>query len=170
MADAPEPQGTPAQAQQVEQEPADEAGVGPPFGPAFFLGQLRAFILDRCPAPEAGLPLVEIHLFDGETLDLCHVVGVASPWVALAVNERVRGSPAPRMRTEIVPYACIVRVTVRTALAETSRVGFDVAHVPPRVEGTRGQEVTPKTALRAAGQSRDASPDVERGAGGHGRR
>ncbi|MEK6606693.1 MAG: hypothetical protein AABZ30_03440 [Myxococcota bacterium] len=56
-----------------------------PFGPLFFLTQLRGFVRDRCPDPAEGLPVVEVHLPSGEGLDVCHVLGVTPLWVALAV-------------------------------------------------------------------------------------
>ncbi len=74
-----------------------------PFGPAFFAGQLRGLVRERCPDPREGLPSVQLHLGSGERLDLCHVIGFAPAWVALAVWES--GSDA--MRTELVPYESI---------------------------------------------------------------
>ena len=101
-----------------------------PFGPEFFLQQLRAFVLDRCPDSDSGLPQVELHLGDDATLDICHIIGVAPSWVVLAVKDRSRAPVAPQMRTEIVPYACILRVTISSGLADGARVGFDTRHVP----------------------------------------
>ena len=99
-----------------------------PFGPGFFLGQLRAFARDRCPDPSEGLPRVELHLATGEALDLCHVMGLAPCFVALAVRD---GSGSePQMRTEIVPYSFITRVTIRPLRGAGGHVGFDLHHDP----------------------------------------
>ncbi len=132
----------------------EELLQGAPFGAAFFLTRLRAFVRERCPDPAEGLPVVELHLADGEVLDLCHVIGVAQGWVALAVNEIERPAAAPRMRTEIVPYECIVRVTVRSARVEAAHVGFDPTRVPPVLAAAQGQESTPESALAHAGGGR----------------
>lgn len=117
--------------------------AGAPFGPAFFLTQLRAFARERCPAPEEGLPAVELHLVSGETLDLCHVVGLAVPFVVLAIRE-----DKAVMRTELVPYGLIARITLRTAPTKGPHVGFDVTHEPALLPGAWA--TTPEDALRSA--------------------
>jgi hypothetical protein len=125
-----------------------------PFGPGFFLGQLRAFARDRCPDPAEGLPAVQIHLASGEVLDLCHVVGLGPAFVALAIVEG-EGEPR-RMRTELVPYQLVARVSVRPPGGRV-HVGFDVDHAP-RVLEAHGL-LTPEAALfRAAGDSEEARP------------
>ena len=103
----------------------NEVDLHCPFGPLFFLHQLRGLVRDRCPDPEERMPVVELRLTDGEVLDICHVMGVAPTWVALAVNEldHVHGDPA--MRTELVPYAIISRVTVRAGRHGTGHLGFE---------------------------------------------
>lgn len=138
---------------------------GLPFDAGFFLTHLRGFVLDRCPSRDMDLPRVEIHLADGTVLDLCHVIAVTQSWVALAVNEEAGGQEQPRMRTELVPYASILRVTVRTTPAGTAHVGFDTRHAPVVLDVARRRAATPEAALRAA-----AGPQVEpRGPGAAGR-
>lgn len=112
-----------------------------PFGPAFFAGHLGALVRERCPDPREGLPSVQVHLHDGERLDLCHVIGFAPLWVALAVWEH--GSHA--MRTELVSYEFIARVTIGAPGAQRPGIGFDQAHAPMAVS------MTPEQALQAAG-------------------
>lgn len=134
--------------------PALAAALDGPFGPGFFLGQLRAFARDQCPDPAEGLPAVQLHLAGGEVLDLCHVVGLGPAFVALAVLE-AEGEPG-RMRTELVPYQLVVRVTVRPP-GGRGHVGFDVGHAP-RVLTARGP-LTPEAALcLAAGDSEPGAP------------
>lgn len=144
---------SPAERPAAAVPPAEEVLVhaedAPPFGAAFFLEQLRGLIRDRCPSPAEGLPGVELHLVDGETLDLCHVIGVASSWVVLAVNERDRASSEPRMRTELVPFATIIRVTIRTSRDETHPIGFDATHRALVIERAAGRVTTSEAALRA---------------------
>ncbi len=130
-------------------EPEPVAG-GPPFDAGFFLGQLAGFVRDRCPPPEAGLPKVELHLADGEVFDLCHVIGVAPSWAALAVIEPGDRHGERRMRTELVPYASILRVTVRSAAPGATHVGFDTRHAPRVLAPEAEQALTPEGALRVA--------------------
>ena len=75
------------------------------------------------------------------------MVGLGPAFVALAVLE-AEGEPR-RMRTELVPYQLVARVTIRPAGAR-GHVGFDVDHAP-RVLGATAS-LTPEAALgRAAG-------------------
>lgn len=121
-----------------------ELGAGCPFGPAFFAGQLGGLVRERCPELNEGLPSVQLHLHTGERLDLCHVIGFTPLWVALAVWEN--GSDA--MRTELVPYGSIARVTIGAPRGKGTRVGFDQSHAPIAMAGIT---MTPEQALRAAG-------------------
>jgi hypothetical protein len=98
---------------------------GVPFGAGFFLRQLGAFVQESCSA-SPGLPLVQIHLAGGEVLKLCHVIAIAPGWIALAVHEAAGGR---EVRTELVPYAFVVRVTIRPS-RDGSRIGFDAARAP----------------------------------------
>lgn len=100
-----------------------------PFGPGFFMTQLRAFVRDRCPDPTEALPTVELTLESGEICDVCHVIGIAPHWVALAVREP-RAGDEHAMRTELVPYATIRRVTIRPTAAGSGSIGFDRDHGP----------------------------------------
>lgn len=128
-----------------------------PFGPMFFLEQLHAFVRDRCPNPDEHLPAVEVHLADGEVLDVCHVMGLAPLWVALAVNdtERTAHEPSP-MRTELVPYQIVSRVTIRSTRKELAHLGFDLNKKPPVWTANRGH-FSPEEALRAAAHTRSSS-------------
>lgn len=99
------------------------------FGPEFFALQLSRFVRDHCPAAEESLPRVELHLVDGQILDLCHIFGVAPTWVALAVYAG-RHAEGAAMRTELVPYALITRVTVSQGPSSEGAIGFDTSREP----------------------------------------
>ena len=123
-----------------------EAPVLPPFGASFFVNQLRRFVRDRCPEPSEHLPIVELHLADGEVLDVCHVIGLSPWWVALAARER--SEPGAAMRTEVVPYDVILRITIRPSRANGKQFGFDPHHAPEIV--TQSSPTAAEGALRAA--------------------
>ncbi len=136
--------------EQLEQVALAEATVRHPFGPGFFVTQLRAFAREGCPDPALGLPAVEIHLTDGDVLDLCHIVGVTPSWVALAVNETESSAGKPRMRTEFVPYETIARVTIRAMRELAPHLGFEHGRVPRVLSAQPRPEMTPEAAIRAA--------------------
>jgi hypothetical protein len=141
------------------------ADLQAPFGPKFFVLHLRAFARERCPDPSERLPAVQLHLTSGEVLDLCHIIGLAPAWVALAVHETARPSGAPSMRTELVPYANIHRVTIKSVHRAEGHIGFDHGH-PLRafVPALEGEPPSPEEALRAAavGQRQPPGPALDR--------
>lgn len=118
-----------------------------PFGPQFFLGPLGAFVRQQCPDPAEGLPSVELHLHTGEILDICHVIGLAPGWVALAVRDST-AEDAP-MRTELVRYDSIARVSIRPTHSRHGHIGFD-DRMPAILSPAATQ--SPEAALAAAAQ------------------
>lgn len=139
--------------EQTPAESSDEALVAllaaidarVPFGPGFFLTHLHAFARDRCPDPAEALPLVEIHLENTEVLDVCHVIGVTPFWVALAVRE-TKSPREPTMRTELVPYQTIARVTIRPLSPSDARIGFDREHAPRVIEQASPEKILERAA------------------------
>jgi hypothetical protein len=99
------------------------------FGPSFFLGQLGRFVRDRCPDTKEYLPVVHLHLADGETLDVCHIIGVSPRWVMLAVRDAA--SHRDGMAIEIVPFEIVRRVCIRIRrAAEGASAGFAQTRSP----------------------------------------
>ncbi len=141
-------EGSESSPEQIEQAALVSASLEHPFGPGFFYSRLRSYALDHCPDPAAGLPVVEIHLADGDVLDLCHIIGVTPQWVAVAVRDE-HGS-AERMRTEFVPYGSIFRVTLRSARPEAPQLGFEHARVPGVFGAPARADMTPEAAVRVA--------------------
>lgn len=133
---------------------APPAASGAPFGPGFFLGQLRAFARECCPSHLEPLPSVLIHLATGEVLGLCHVMGLAPSFVALAVHEEARGSgtTSMAMRTELVPYTLIARVTIRPRGDSDVHVGFDAGFEPRLLAQTPSPEEMLAAVARAPPQ------------------
>ncbi|MBI2375630.1 MAG: hypothetical protein HYV07_16665 [Deltaproteobacteria bacterium] len=94
-----------------------------PFGPLFFIEKLGELVRDRSPKPEEGLPLVHLHLADGEVLDLSHVIAFGDRFAAFAVYEGSE-SPTEKVRTELVPFEIITRISIRTQEAAEPQIGF----------------------------------------------
>lgn len=118
-----------------------------PFGPAFFLTQLAAFVRDCCPAPAEALPHVQMHLAGGEVLELCHVIALARRWGAFAIIDTGEGEGERPMRTELVPYEMLARITVRASPGRGAHIGFHQAS-PPAVH------VSPEEMLQTAASLR----------------
>ena len=100
------------------------------FGPTFFGTHLRGLIREQCPDPKESIPLVEIHLIGGEVLEVCHIIGLAPAWLALAVYDGSAKSTGRPMRTELVPYGAIIRITISKRGVDESQIGFNQAHTP----------------------------------------
>ena len=152
---APAEEGTPPTPEQSARAALIASSQRHAFGPAFFMTQLRGFAGEKCPDPAAGLPVVEIHLKDGDVLELCHIIGVTPAWVALAINETDHTASAPHMRTEFVPFEAIARVTLRSSRPEAPHLGFEHARVPRVLSAPAPPEMTPEAAVKAAAAIRE---------------
>lgn len=120
------------------------------FGPLFFMQNLRGLVRDRCPEETQGIPSVQIHLMDGEILDICHIIGIAPNWIALAVHEENHPERPSQMRTEMVPYHLISRVSIQTTRHEGAHpIGFNTGQ-EPELYGSppASQGMTPEEALK----------------------
>ncbi len=122
---------TDEEAEKVQDALFARADLACAFGPSFFLGHLGRFVRDRCPDPKDNLSEVQLHLADGETLHLCHIIGVSPRWVVLAVHDAT--SRGDGMAIELVPYEIIRRVCIRTRrAAEGAAPGYAQTR-PPEV-------------------------------------
>ena len=110
------------------------------FGPSFFLRYLGSFVRDHCPESPEDLPVVELHLVSGETLALCHVIGVSPRWVMLAVP--ASRSHGAGMTVELLPYEVICGVCIRTRETGGGSIGFDQVRAP--------EIIAPEALIRAA--------------------
>lgn len=102
--------------------------VGPPFGPAFFATVLLDRVRAECDGHPDGVPVVDLHLADGSTLDLCHIPAVEPQWLAAQVY-RDRET-CEEMDLAFVPYGLIMRVTVSVWRRSQRPVGFNLGAVP----------------------------------------
>lgn len=107
-----------------EQELARLLAVGPPFGPAFFATILADRVRAACEGQPEHVPVVELQLADGLTLDLCHVPGIEPQWLAVqAYRDR---ETCAEMDLVFVPYALITRVRVSMWHPNQRPVGFQL--------------------------------------------
>ena len=121
------------------------------FGPLFFMRNLRGLVRDRCPEAEEGIPTVEIHLLDGQSLEICHIIGIAPNWIALAVHEEEHADGPLPLRTEMVPYHLISRISIEANRHEgTHPIGFNTQNEPAMYGAASSVgSMTPEQALKA---------------------
>lgn len=120
-----------------------QADARSPFGPRFFLEQLAAFVRERCPESSERLPRVDLWVH-GEPIAICHVMAVAPRWVAVAARADHEDS---EMRTELVVYESIGRVTISGAAPGPRTIGFRQEHRPVVLHH---DHLSPEEALAAA--------------------
>lgn len=142
------------------------ADVACTFGPSFFLGHLGRFVRDRCPDPTEDLPLVQVRLADGETLDVCHIIGVAPRWVMLAVRDSAGHREG--MAVELVPYELIRRVGIGSRHTEGSSIGFAQAEPPAIIAPETLVRTAMEPSLARANETRPANTDIDRSGPGSG--
>ena len=102
--------------------------------------------------PGEALPRVTLHLADGEALDVCHVIALASDWVALAVYDPAQPLGSRAMATALVPYGSIARASIRAGLPHDPSLGFDAARRAVVVTDTMPASRTAEELLRAASE------------------
>lgn len=107
-----------------EQDRSRLLAAGPPFGPAFFATVLGDRIRAACDAQPGHVPVVELHLADGLTLDLCHIPGIEPQWLAVqAYRDR---ETCDEMDLVFVPYTLITRIAVSMWHPNQRPIGFQL--------------------------------------------
>lgn len=97
---------------------------GPPFGPEFFTTVLAERVTAACDGRPEEVPVVELHLADGYTLDLCSIPAVGPGWLAAeAYRDK---ETCEEMDLMFVPYALVTRVTVSMWHRNQRPLGFRI--------------------------------------------
>lgn len=95
---------------------------GPPFGVEFFASVLAERVRAVCEGEPELVPVVELHLADGFTPDVCHIPVLTPSWMmALAYRDK---ETCEVMDTLFIPYAMVMRVTVSTWHRSQRPAGF----------------------------------------------
>ncbi len=74
------------------------------------------------------MPIVRVYLSNGEVLDVCHVIGLASTWLALAIYDDPGGTTTRAVRKDLVPYGAITRIAISKGRGEGAQIGFNPDH------------------------------------------
>jgi hypothetical protein len=76
---------------------------------------------------------VNLHLANGRTLDLCHIVHLADRWFAV---QYFRDSESCEdMDVAFLPYDLVVLVTLSLHSADQRRIGFNIEAGNPSLSG-----------------------------------
>ena len=90
-------------------------------GPDFFRTQLADRVRARC-SDEADVPVVQLRLADGTTLDVCHIPTIERLW--LAVEAFRDPETCEDMDLVFIPYETVTRVTVSARPQRERPIGF----------------------------------------------
>jgi hypothetical protein len=94
------------------------------FDAPFYLAVLPDAVRQQCQVNPEHVPVVELHLGDGTTLDLCHIVPLAPTWLAVAFFR----SPGESDEVEqaLLPYPLVQWITLSVRPLRVRHIGFDV--------------------------------------------
>ena len=95
------------------------------FDAKFYQIVLPESVRQACGAQPEHVPVVELHLSDGMTLDLCHVEMLADTWFAVVYfTNPTEGNDVD---TAFLPYPLVQWLTVSMHPQHVRHIGFDVA-------------------------------------------
>jgi hypothetical protein len=95
------------------------------FDGPFYEVVLTDMVERQCQANPGHVPVVELHLGDGTTLDLCHIVSLGPTWFAVAYFRNPAASD--EVEQAFLPYPLVQWITLSTHPPHVRRIGFDVA-------------------------------------------
>lgn len=103
---------------------ANGIATGPPFGSEFFATVLAERVRAECQGRPEVVPVVELQLADGYTVDLCHIPGIGPQWIA-AHGYRDRET-CEEMDLQFIPYGLVTRVTISLWHRSQRPIGFQL--------------------------------------------
>jgi hypothetical protein len=112
------------------------------FDGRFYQAVLPDAVKQQCQMNPGHVPVVELHLADGTTLDLCHIVAFGPTWFAVAYFR----NPAEGDEVEqaLLPYPLVQWITLSAHPPQVRHIGFDVER---SVAATQLEPVAPPTSL-----------------------
>ncbi|MEK7777602.1 MAG: hypothetical protein AAB303_03140 [Chloroflexota bacterium] len=112
------------------------------FDAAFYREVLPERVATECQGRPDAVPVVKLHLANGQVLDLCHIVHLADDWFA-AQHFRAAETCAD-MDLAFLPYGLVGLITVSIHHPTQRRIGFSLEEKPspqvPQMQG-RGEAV-----------------------------
>lgn len=98
------------------------------FDRTFYRGALPERVEQQCAMKTGQIPVVELRLADGATLDICHIVHLAEPWFAVAYYRDAAN--CDDMDLVFLPYQAVTRVALSMHDPRSRRLGFKLEHEP----------------------------------------
>ncbi|MBI4338252.1 MAG: hypothetical protein HY683_10545 [Chloroflexi bacterium] len=94
------------------------------FDAEFYRSVLPERVTKECHGRPDSVPVVNLYLANGRTLDLCHIVHLAESW--FAVQSFRDAETCDDMDLVFLPYELVTEVTVSLYHPAARRMGFDV--------------------------------------------
>ncbi len=107
------------------------------FDRLFFASVLPEHVRSEITSNPGKVPIIELHLMNGSTLDLCHVVRLSDTWVAVA--HFCRDDAFDDTDIAFLPYGTIIRVSLTLRDPKEREIGFSMT--PPPIEGSPTDEI-----------------------------
>lgn len=141
------------------------------FDQTFYATFLPDLVKAECAVQPGTVPVVELRLVDGTTLDVCHIPYLGPGWLAAACYPAQ--APSAALTTEFVRYDLVTRITVSLQESQTRQLGFDLARnsaarsiepLPSGGSDTRSRDEGTRNVAGATGRRTGPTPRTE---GGH---
>jgi len=121
--------------------------AGAMFDVGFYTSVFPDLVQKECRRQADKVPVVEFHLGDGTTLDICHILQLSDRWMTVAFFRDL--NTCEDMDIGFLPFELVVRITVSFHNAKSRRLGFTLTEpsAPAAQEakppGPAGKPVTP---------------------------
>jgi hypothetical protein len=98
------------------------------FDAEFYRATLPDMLRTQCEGRPEMVPVIELHLANGRTLDVCHILHLGSDWMACAYFRAVE--TCDDMDVAFLPYGLVGMITLSLHPLSTRRLGFSVSQAP----------------------------------------
>jgi hypothetical protein len=120
------------------------------FDGLFYQLVLPETVKQQCEQQAGHVPVVQLHLANGTTLDVCHIVSLGPTWLTVAYFR----DPAESDEVEqaLLPYTLVQWISLSFHPPHVRRIGFDVE------QSAAATEIKPITPLQTASTAASQPP------------
>ncbi|MBI2166010.1 MAG: hypothetical protein HYU29_06360 [Chloroflexi bacterium] len=94
------------------------------FDASFYRETLPERVTVECQSRPDAVPVVNLHLANGQVLDLCHIVHLGDAWLTVQYFRDVQA--CDDMDLAFLPYGLVTLVTVSLHHPTSRRIGFSL--------------------------------------------